>query len=222
MVHPGSATEVPTLQNGGISPDAKTWTIHLRPHLLWSDGQPYDARDVDYTWKLWLNPKFSAYNTQGLNLITRADVSADHLSISFHLKQSYVPFLQDWVDGIFAPLPAHHFSSIAPEGILKSPDNLNPQITSGPFMMSESKPGDHYTLVRNPNYYRASEGLPYLDKVVFRITDSDLKDLQAGTIDTAIVDPNQLQMYQRFTDYTRCGSTFTTRCWPATWKCARR
>ena len=216
VVHPGSATEVPTLQNGGISPDAKTWTIHLRPHLLWSDGQPYDARDVDYTWKLWLNPKFSAYNTQGLNLITRADVSADHLSISFHLKQSYVPFLQDWVDGIFAPLPAHHFSSIAPEGILKSPDNLNPQITSGPFMMSESKPGDHYTLVRNPNYYRASEGLPYLDKVVFRITDSDLKDLQAGTIDTAIVDPNQLQMYQRFTDYTLI-ATPTSNSFEALW-----
>ena len=35
--------------------------------------------------------------------------------------------------------------------------------------MSESVPGDHYTLVRNPRYYRAREGLPYLDKVVFRI-----------------------------------------------------
>ena len=35
-------------------------------------------------------------------------------------------------------------------------------------MMAESIPGDHYTLVRNPRYYRASEGLPYLDKVVFR------------------------------------------------------
>jgi peptide/nickel transport system substrate-binding protein len=57
VVHPGAATEVPTLQNGGISPDAKTWTFHLRPHLVWSDGAPFDARDVDFTWQLWLNPK---------------------------------------------------------------------------------------------------------------------------------------------------------------------
>src|SRR5205823_7886701 len=79
VVHPGAATEVPTVQNGGISADAKTWTFHIRPGLVWSDGQPYDARDVDYTWQLWRNPKFGANNTLGLNLISEASVSADHL-----------------------------------------------------------------------------------------------------------------------------------------------
>ena len=62
MIHPGAATDIPTVQNGGISADAKTWTFHLRPHLVWSDRQPYDARDVDYTWRLWSNPKFGAAN----------------------------------------------------------------------------------------------------------------------------------------------------------------
>ena len=129
---------------GGVSPDATTWTFHLRPHLLWSDGQPYDARDVDFTWKLWANPKFSAGSTLGLNLISSAEVSADHLAITFHLKHPFAPFLADlWVDGLFAPLPAHHFSSLAPEAIMKSPDNLNSKVTSGPFMMSESVPGNH-------------------------------------------------------------------------------
>ena len=72
------------------------------------------------------------------------------------------------------------------EQILKSSENLNPTVTSGPFMMAESVPGDHYTLVRNPRYYQASGGLPYLGKVVFRIVaneDAVLGDLQAGTID---------------------------------------
>jgi len=214
VIHPGAASEVPSLQNGGISPDAKTWTFHLRPHLVWSDGQPYDARDVDYTWKLWLNPKFVANNTTGLNLIISADVSADYLTITFHLKQAFVPFLADlWVDGLQAPLPAHHFSRVAPEAILKSPDNLNPQVVSGPFTMRESLPGDHYTLERNPRYYRASEGLPYLDKVVFHIADSDahLKDLQAGSIDSAwFLDLSKGQEYQRFTHYTLTASPTST------------
>src|SRR6266700_1187947 len=52
VVHPGAATRMPSLQNGDVSPDAKTWTFHLKPHLVWSDGQPYDARDVDFTWRL--------------------------------------------------------------------------------------------------------------------------------------------------------------------------
>jgi peptide/nickel transport system substrate-binding protein len=206
MVHAGATTEIPTVQNGGISAEFKTWTFHLRPHLVWSDGQPYDARDVDYTWQLWRNPKFGAYTTQGFNLITSAEVSADYLSITFHLKQVYAPFLSLWVDGLFAPLPAHHFRQVAPEAILKSPEKLNPTVTSGPFMMAESLPGDHYTLVRNPRYYRAREGLPYLDKIVFRsVADQDaiLQDLQAGTIDSSwFLDVSKVQAYQRLSHYT--------------------
>jgi ABC-type transport system substrate-binding protein/serine/threonine protein kinase len=206
VVHPGAATEVPTIQNGGVSADATTWTFHLRPHLVWSDGQPYDARDVDYTWKLWANPKFAANTTQGLNLISRASVSSDHLSITFHLKRPFAPFLANlWVDGFLAPLPAHHFNSMAPQAILKSPDNLNPKVVSGPFMMVESVPGDHYTLVRNPRYYRASEGLPYLDKLVFRIVnlDAKVKDLQAGTITSFWpLDVGTVPEFQRLTHYT--------------------
>ncbi len=186
IVHPGAATEIPPLQNGGISADGKTWTFHLRPRLVWSDEQPYDARDVDFSWRLWRNPKFGlTQDPTGLTLITSADVSADHLTITFHLTRAYVPFVSKlWVDGELAPLPAHHFNGMAPDQILKSADNLNPQVSSGPFLMAESKPGDHYTLLRNPRYHLASQGLPYLEKVVVRPVVSNgvgFKDLQAGT-----------------------------------------
>jgi peptide/nickel transport system substrate-binding protein len=203
VIHPGAASEVPTVQNGSISADATTWTFHLRSHLVWSDGQPYDARDVDFTWQLWKNPKSGANITDGVNLITSAIVSADHLSITFHLKHAYAPFLSYWVDGFFAPLPAHHFSRLAPQAILKSPDNLNPRVTSGPFMMAESVPGDHYTLVRSPRYYLASQGLPYLDRVVFRNSGDLDKDLQAGTIDsTPFAPPEEVSHYTLVTPPT--------------------
>ena len=205
-IRPGIATVLPTIANGGISADAKTWTFHLRPNLKWSDGMPLDARDVDFSWRLWTNPKFPAASTIGFNLITRTEISADHLSITFHLRQPFSPFLSVWGDGLSAPLPMHHFKGVASETILNSPDNLNPQVVSGPFMMKESNPGDHYTLVRNPMYYQAAEGLPYLDRVVFRIVtnqDTILKDLQAGTIDSAwFLDASKTSAYQRVSDYT--------------------
>jgi peptide/nickel transport system substrate-binding protein len=206
VIHPALAAEIPTVANGGISKDLKTWTFHIRPGVTWSDGQPEDARDVDYSWKLWTNPKFAAASTVGFDLITSADVSADNMSITFHLSQPYAPFLSIWVDGINAPLPAHHFSGMSPDAITKSPDNLNPSVVSGPFMMKESKPGDHYTLVRNPKYYQAAQGLPYLDSVVFRVVpnqDTILKDLEAGTIDSAwFLDVSKAPAYQRLSDYT--------------------
>jgi serine/threonine protein kinase/ABC-type transport system substrate-binding protein len=206
VIQAGAASEVPTIQNGRVTADATTWTFHLRPHLVWSDEQPYDARDVDFTWQLWGNPKFGAASTFGLDLIRSAEVSADHLSITFHLTRPFAPFLSLWVDGFYAPLPAHHFSSMVPEAILTSPENLNPKVTSGPFLMAESVPGDHYTLVRNPRYYRAREGLPYLDKVVFfdlPNLETNLKDLQAGTITSAeFLDVSKVQQYQRLRDFT--------------------
>jgi len=103
-------------------------------------------------------------------------------------------------------MPAHHFSGIAPDKILNSPDNLNPSVTSGPFKMSESKPGDHYTVVRNPDYYLASQGYPYLNSVVFRIvTDQNtiLKDMQAGSIDSSwFLDVTKVPAFKQLSNYT--------------------
>ena len=71
-LHPGLAKEIPTIANGGISPDLKTWTFHLKPNLVWSDGMPLNANDVDFTWKLWNNAHFNAASTPGFNLISSA------------------------------------------------------------------------------------------------------------------------------------------------------
>ncbi|HJT55811.1 MAG TPA: peptide ABC transporter substrate-binding protein [Ktedonobacteraceae bacterium] len=208
VIHAGAAAEVPSVQNKGVNANATTWTFHLRPGLVWSDGQPYDARDVDYTWRLWKSPQFGSGSTLGLNLISSASVSADHLSITFHLMRPFAPFLADlWVDGLQAPLPAHHFSTMAPAEIPKSSENLNPKVTSGPFMMEESVPGDHYTLARNPSYFLARHGLPYLDKIVFRVIDSlnpSLRQLQAGSLDASLLFPDvpDFQTLQGLKDYT--------------------
>src|SRR5437879_2853832 len=43
------------------SADAKTWTIKLKPGLMWSDGSPLTSKDVIFSWKLGANPKKS-YN----------------------------------------------------------------------------------------------------------------------------------------------------------------
>ena len=109
-----AASEMPAVANGDISADLKTWTIKMKPSLKWSDGQPYTADDVNYTWQLWDNPKFGAASTVGYNLITSADVSSDKLTITFHLKQPYVGFLALWTDGGLAPLPCPPFQQYGP------------------------------------------------------------------------------------------------------------
>lgn len=210
-IQPGIATEVPTLKNGGISADSKTWIFHLRPGVVWSDGQPLNADDVDFTWKTWVNPKFAASRTSIYNHIQSADVSADKLTITFHLKDSFAAFLPGWTDGELAPMPKHYFANIPLDQIKRSKDNLSPTVISGPFSITESKPGDHYTLVRNPKYYLASQGLPHLDKVIFRPVanqETVLKDFQSGSIDSAwFLDSSKLPAYKQLTDYSLVQTT---------------
>ena len=40
------ATQVPTLQNGGLSKDGLTIHYRLRPDARWQDGYPVTSRDV--------------------------------------------------------------------------------------------------------------------------------------------------------------------------------
>jgi peptide/nickel transport system substrate-binding protein len=223
---PGIATQVPTTTNGGISSDLKTVKFTLRSGLTWSDGQPLDARDVDFSWKLWANPKFAAYNTTPFANIASADVSSDNLTITFHLKTPSISFVAiGWADASTAPLPAHVYSSMDPGAIVKSANNLNPSVVSGPFMMSESKPGDHYTMVRNPKYYQAAQGLPHLDKVIWRIvTDQNtiLTDLQSGSVDSAwFLDVTKTAAYKSLSKYTTVydggGSPTNAFSWEALW-----
>ncbi len=189
VIQPGLASVVPTVKNGGISDDGRTYTFHLRRGLHWSDGTPLTARDVDFSWRLWTNSKVSPapYSTLGIDRIGGAAISADGLSITFLLVQPYVPFLSDWTESL-QPLPAHVLSSIKPEALGNSGAALLPNVNSGPFTLQEVRTGDRIVVTRNRFYYQAAQGLPYLKSIVFRAIPSAgniVQALRARTVDTA-------------------------------------
>lgn len=206
-VHPGLVSEIPTVANGGASADLKTWTFKFRPGLKWSDGQPLDARDLAYSFQTWNDPTFGEKFTTGFADVTSTDVSPDNLTITMHLDKPIGNFVSNFVDANpGTPLPMHHFSSMKPADILKTPDSQLPTVTSGPFMISvnESVSQEKYTVVRNPNYYQP--GLPYLNEIVFNIVNDPatiLKDAQAHQITSSwFLDVSQISTFQAITGYT--------------------
>jgi len=201
--HPGLASEIPTVANGDISKDLKTYTFKLRPGLLWSDGQPLDARDVDYSWKTWTNKDLIIYTNVGLTQIQSATVSPDNLSITFHLSAPSVSFAADWTDGYF-PMPAHILSSMTAKQLNNSKFTLQPTVGSGPFIIQSRKPGDNITEVPNPHYYQP--GKPYLSKLIFRIIPDQVaitNALRAHEIDASwFLDVAQASTLQHISGYT--------------------
>jgi peptide/nickel transport system substrate-binding protein len=168
------AADVPTRENGGVSPDGLTITYHLRPGVLWQDGTPFTSEDVNFTWQTLMNPKVNVVVRDGYNKITAVD-TPDKNTVVVHFREYYAPYLT-------------LFSTILPKHILKDDDintaefNRAP-VGTGPFIIKEWRPGEAVILEANPNYYR---GRPNLDTIVYKFLpqNSDIiNQLNIGELD---------------------------------------
>ena len=145
---PNLATQVPSLENGDISPDGKIWKIHLKKGVKWTDGAPFTAKDVEFTYQTIMNPKVAVRSRTGFDLINNLKV-VDDFNIEIELKKPYIPFLWAWQEMHIIP---HHILSTEKD-INTSTYNSNP-IGTGPFMLKSRVAGSHMIYTRNPNYHR--------------------------------------------------------------------
>jgi peptide/nickel transport system substrate-binding protein len=210
-MHPGLVQEVPSLQNGGVSADEKTWTIRLRPNLKWSDGSPLTAADVVFSLNTYADVHFT--NIFGFPRHDPSDpidflgaTALDSTTVQFTLAHPSIAMLTYLADGATSPIPREVFGAVPPEDFLTSHQGIFPTVVSGPFKMKEHVRGDHLTVVRNPYYYQGP-AKPYLDQITFRfLADEDalLTALQAGQVDTAysFLSPTNLGRYRALTGYT--------------------
>lgn len=54
---PNLAIRIPTRENGGLSADGQIWRIELKRDVKWADGQPFTAKDVEFTYQTIVNPR---------------------------------------------------------------------------------------------------------------------------------------------------------------------
>jgi peptide/nickel transport system substrate-binding protein len=175
--------DVPTAENGGVSPDGLTITWHLKPNLKWSDGTPLTSADVKYTWEAVMDPANAALQTTGYNKITSID-TPDDTTVVIHFSELYPPWQTLFTQG------PNNSGGLLPKHILEGQTGLNansfihwPTISSGPFVITEWVAGDHMTLLPNPNFYK---GRPILDQVQIKFVpdpETALAALQTGDID---------------------------------------
>ncbi|MBC5806840.1 MAG: hypothetical protein DLM53_09925 [Candidatus Eremiobacter antarcticus] len=197
---PEIATEVPTLENGGISKDGKTIIYHIRKGVKWQDGVPLTAKDVVFTFQQIMNPANNVQVRTGYDQIKDV-VAPDDATVVVHMKNVFAPIIAYFMglQGGYSILPAH---------LLQGNHDLNHAawnnhpIGSGPFKFVEWKHGDHITLAANPLYWR---GRPKLDKIVFRVVgDSNtiVTQLQTHEIDAWFrADPGKLAQLKGLKEY---------------------
>ena len=191
---PELATVVPTQRNGGISKDGKTITFHLRKGVVWSDGAPFGAQDLVFTWKQVMNPANNVVGRDGWDLITTIDTPDPHTAI-FHLKEPYASFLPTFCGSAGAN------PCILPEHLLRDLPNINNApynslpVGIGPFKYSSWQRTQQIELVPNEKYWR---GKPKLEKIIFKvITDRNTVVTQLMTHEVDLWYPSGGAYYER-------------------------
>lgn len=168
---------VPQLATGYQWADPTTLLIHLRPGVMFQDGEKMDAAAVKYSLDRHLTMPGS---------FRRGEVSAiDHVEV---VDPATVRVVLKSPSGAFlAQLTDRAGMIVAPKAAEQAGKNfgLHP-VCAGPFSFVERVPQDHITLQRFPQYWDAKD--IHFDKVIYQvIVDSSarLANLKAGAIDLA-------------------------------------
>jgi peptide/nickel transport system substrate-binding protein len=155
-----------------VSDDSTVYTFDLA-EARWHDGEPFTSADVKFTFEEILF-KYHSRTKAGLGSVVEAIDTPDARTVVFRMKEPYGPLLQR-LDVTEAPiLPKHVFEG--GDDPNAHPANLQP-IGTGPFRLASYSPDDTITLERNPDYYK--DGLPYLDKLIFRVIPDDTMQMLA-------------------------------------------
>jgi peptide/nickel transport system substrate-binding protein len=168
-----------------VNEDATVYTFHLREGVTWSDGEPFTADDVVFTYELYMNEATGSPRVSDFSAKIESMEAVDDQTVVFNLVNTYVDFAVDIM--IYNVIAEHIWADVDPAVISQDPgaNGTDPSrvVGTGPFLFQEWIIEDHVTLVPNENYWN---GAPYLDEFIFKVVPDQaagVAQLQTGEID---------------------------------------
>ena len=221
-----------------VSADGLTWTFYLRDDVVWHDGEPFTAADVEFSFNQIIYNEdiptsdraaftFRLLDNNGEWQEAPMTVTAiDDYTVRCVLPVSFAPFLRSMSQSIF---PQHILQPYIDEGTFAAVWDIDTDpseiVGTGPFVISGYTPGERIEFERFDEYWMTdAEGnrLPYLDRVIQIIVPDLEAELEAflngeadlhGVLGAEYAQLEPLQEEQDFTIHRRgptFGSTFLT------------
>jgi peptide/nickel transport system substrate-binding protein len=202
---------IPVLAETWETPDPKTYVLHVKQGLKFTDGTEFDAAAVKFNIDRHLEPTTASKQRGVLLSVDSIDVP-DKFTVRFHLKAPYAAFLSVFFDRVgFIASP----TAIQKWG--NKEYGLHP-VGVGPFRLVDYKPDQQYVVERNPDYW--DKGKPYLDGITWKAIPVDatrLVELRSGGAqmaeDLPLQDVERMRAMTEFRLSERSGARFYRSRW---------
>jgi peptide/nickel transport system substrate-binding protein len=170
-------------------------TFKLLPDLKWSDGAPLTAQDSVFSYQIAADP--ASPTSKYLTDRTLTYAAADSQTVTWTGLPGF--YEQRYGTFFWTPLPSHVLGTQSAAQLLENTQAATAPLGWGPYAIEEWVQGDHITLRKNPNYFRAAEGLPKFDTLVYRFvgdtSDASMNALLAGECDAVDQNAQFLDMF---------------------------
>jgi peptide/nickel transport system substrate-binding protein len=196
---------VTTLPSGGYAPelaerytvsdDSTVYTFFLRKNVKWSDGVPFTAADVAYTYETTCHPKFgkgfdefsaalqgaAAYHDGAAGNVTGVKVIDDY-TVSFTFTDPYRDAMVKFIDKpVFAK---HVWEKVPVEAWNDAADLLKNPVGTGPYRLAEYVQDQYITLTANDAYFK---GAPKIKTFILKVSSPDTRQAELINGDLDVV-----------------------------------
>lgn len=226
QTNPTTGEVVPKLaKSWEIMPDNKTYIIHLRRGIKWSDGVEITADDVYFTYNTII---FGGYGDGATKDVLTVDKKLpkiekiDKYTVKFTTPKPFAPFIRTLSASI---VPKHIYKKATDKGkayfLTFQGVDIKPKelVTSGAFKLKEYIPSQRVIYEKNPNYYlinQKNEKLPYLDNLIMIIVgdvnNQNLK-FESGVLDVLAI---QGSIVNRYRELMKNGDFYLYNMGPST------
>ncbi len=177
------ASVVPSVDNNGIAADGLSVIWTLRPDVVWSDGTPFTAADVVFTFEFASNPVVAAATADYYETVETVE-AVDDYTVKVTFKQPTPAWDLPFVGQNGTILPAHLFAEYNNERAREAPANLRP-VGTGPYRFVAADRGQ-WLFVPNDEYREGSPGFSRVELQGGVVPyGAALQVLQSGTADFA-------------------------------------